>query len=69
MKTFMTPAQAALALDLTPTAIREAIRTGRLPATKVLGRLRIDAEVVARVARGAPASQERRREPVPPAAA
>jgi len=67
MKTFMTPAQAALVFDLTPTAVREAIRSGRLPATKVLGRLRIDAEVVAREAAGAPAYQERRREPDPPA--
>lgn len=67
MKSFMTPQQAARALDLTPTAIREAIRTGRLPATKVLGRLRLDPEVVARVARGAPASKEPQREQALPA--
>lgn len=68
MKSFMTPAQAARALDLTPTAIREAIRTGRLPATKVLGRLRLDPQVVARVVAGAPAAKELQRDPVPPAA-
>jgi hypothetical protein len=68
-KPYLTPAQAATVLDLTPTACREAIRTGRLPARKVLGRLRLDPDVVARVAAGAPAFKEPCRETVPPAAA
>lgn len=69
LKPYLTPAQAATVLDLTPTACREAIRTGRLPAVKVLGRLRLDPAVVARVAAGAPAAKEPRRAPVPPEAA
>ena len=69
LKPYLTPAQAATVLDLTVTATREAIRTGRLPAVKVLGRLRLDPDVVARVAAGAPAFREPHREPVPSEAA
>ena len=69
LKPYLTPAQAATVLDLTVTATREAIRTGRLPAVKVLGRLRLDPDVVARVAAGAPAAKEPHREPVPSEAA
>lgn len=67
-KSYLTPTQAATVLDLSVTACREAIRSGRLPAVKVLGRLRLDPDVVARVAAGAPAFKEPCRETVPPAA-
>lgn len=67
-KSYLTPAQAATVLDLSVAGCREAIRTGRLPAVKVMGRLRLDPEVVARVARGAPVSKEPSREQASPTA-
>lgn len=57
-KTYLTPAEAAIELGLTDTGVRTAIRRGQLSARKVMGRLRLDPEVVAKAARGAPAGQE-----------
>jgi len=54
----LTPSQAARELDLTPAAVRAAVRRGALPAVRVLGRIRLRAEDVARAAAGSPAFQE-----------
>jgi excisionase family DNA binding protein len=54
----MTVAQAARELDLTPDAVRAAIRRGALPARKVLGRHRLDAAAVRRAAAGVPAQSK-----------
>ena len=56
----LTPSQAARELDLTPAAVRAAVRRGALPGVRVLGRIRLRAEDVARAAAGSPASQETR---------
>jgi hypothetical protein len=50
--TTLTVAQAAIELDLSPAAVRAAIRRGALPARKVLGRHRLDAADVRRAADG-----------------
>jgi hypothetical protein len=50
--TTLTVAQAAIELDLSPAAVRAAIRRGALPARKVLGRHRLAAADVRRAADG-----------------
>jgi excisionase family DNA binding protein len=56
----LTPRQAARELDVTPHAVRAAVRRGALPAVRILGRIRLRAEDVARAAAGSPAFQETR---------
>jgi hypothetical protein len=56
--TTLTVAQAAIELDLSPAAVRAAIRRGALPARKVLGRHRLDAADVRRAAAGVPAQSK-----------
>jgi hypothetical protein len=56
--TTLTVAQAAIELDLSPAAVRAAIRRGALPARKVLGRHRLAAADVRRAADGVPAQSK-----------
>jgi hypothetical protein len=49
---WISPKEAAEKLDITPHAVRAAIRRGALPAKWVLGRLRIDSEALERIAAG-----------------
>lgn len=50
----ITPKEAAKRLGVTSACVRMAIRRGELQAVRVLGRLRLDAEEIDRIAAGVP---------------